>query len=645
MSTTLNDEQQSAVLHHEGPLMIVAGAGTGKTKTLTHRIAHLIHHHHVAPASILAITFTNKAANEMRERIIELLHISAEETRMQNEVPFMGTFHSLGVFILRHHGERVGIKKNFAILDTQDQTSIIKQAFEKASISTELWDPKTIRGRISYAKNNLLTPDTLAHQARSEKDAVTAQVWRYYENIMRESNALDFDDLLVETWKLLDGYADIRAYYQNKWQYIHVDEYQDTNTVQYNITKLLVGDRYNICVVGDTDQNIYSWRGADFTNMLRFEKDYPDATIIILKKNYRSTKNILDVADEIISKNKNRIIKELVSTKHDGSPIKIFTGMTGADEAYFIAREAKRLIEEGIEPKDIAVLYRTNFQSRALEEAFVRENVPYFVLGVKFFDRKEVKDILAYIRAAHNRSSFPDIARTLNYPKRGLGKTSITHILAGDIHLLKGGAQSQYQEYNKILEQIYEYSLHHGPDEIITFALRTSGIEQELLSGNEEDRERLMNIQELVSFATRYRELAHNERLDAFLSDIALMSDQDTDAQGKNGVKLMTIHASKGLEFHTVFIAGLEQGIFPGTRNDSTSDTEEERRLMYVAVTRAQHTLYVTHAYTRRIFGDEVMYPPSEFLLDIPDESKEHIDHYGTRASSANDLPTVYLDF
>lgn len=639
---SLNPEQHEAATHTTGPIMIVAGAGTGKTKTLTHRIKNLIEQG-IKPSSILAITFTNKAASEMKERILGL--IGKNLGLQSNETPFMSTFHGLGAYILRSHGDRIGIRKSFSILDSQDQTSLIKQAMAKKDIDPKMWEPKTIKNRISRFKNDLITPEQLQANARSEADQVTAEVWHVYNTLLSEEQGLDFDDLLVKTFELLDGHAEIRAYYQNLWGHIHIDEYQDTNTVQYRIAKMLAATHSNICVVGDTDQNIYSWRGADFRNMLSFEKDYPDAKIVILKNNYRSTKNILDTADEIISKNKERILKELVATKEDGPQIKLFTAMTGTDESYFIAREAKKIIAEGLRPDSIAVLYRTNFQSRSLEEAFLREDVPYQLLGVKFFDRKEIKDLISYIRAAINRTSRTDIARSISIPKRGIGKTTLVKLLAGDYGSLSPAVKKKCDEYFGILDTIAAYSVAHTPAETVTYTLKISGLEAMLQNGGEEDAERLANIKELVSFATRYSDFPPVEGLARFLEDVALMSDQDTmDAQKekKNAVKLMTIHAAKGLEFHTVFIVGLEQGLFPSDRGNSTPrEREEERRLMYVAVTRAKHQLYVTHAHIRQIFGKETMQTPSEFLSDIPEELCEDISIEGVHKDH---LPTIYLD-
>jgi DNA helicase-2/ATP-dependent DNA helicase PcrA len=640
---SLNPEQYQAATHTDGALMIVAGAGTGKTQTLTHRIHYLIQQG-IAPASILAITFTNKAAKEMKERVLKLL--AKEGSWHDYEVPFMSTFHGLGAYILRQHGNKLGIQKSFSIIDAQDQTALIKQAMKERDIDPKMWEPKNIKSRISRAKNNLITADEMATSATSAADQITAEVWRVYDRLLTQGQGLDFDDLLIKSFELLDAYDDVREYYQTLWSHIHIDEYQDTNTVQYRMAKILAAPHDNICVVGDTDQNIYSWRGADFRNMLNFEKDFTDATVIILKNNYRSTKVILDAADEIIAKNTERIQKELVATKEDGPLIKTFTGMSGVDEAYFIAREAKSIIREGINPSEIAILYRTNFQSRILEEAFLREDVPYQLLGVKFFDRKEVKDIIAYVRAALNRKSHVDIMRSINTPKRGIGKATVTKILSGDSDSLGGAAQKKCAEYFAILDDIEKYSLEHTPAETVTHALRISGMETSLQNGTEEDQERLANIKELVSFATRYNDMAPEEGLLVFLEDISLMSDQDTmdsSGQKKDAVKLMTIHAAKGLEFHTVFIAGLEQGLFPSERGDSNKQSrEEERRLMYVAVTRAKHQLYLTRAHIRQIFGQETIQSASEFLGDIPQELFEDIS---IEQTSQDDVPTMYLDF
>ena len=631
----LNPKQREAVLATEGPLLIVAGAGTGKTKTLTHRIYQLIHQG-VHPHNILAITFTNKAAKEMRERVMHMLGDNF------GEAPFMKTFHSLGVYVLRRFSREAGLKKDFAILDTTDTQKIIKEAMEKHGINPKIHEPKKIRSFISSRKSDGVTAEGFSKATHSSFTEIVSAVWTSYEEMKSKESGVDFDDLLLKTLELLSKNIEVRTALQNQWKYIHIDEYQDTNKVQYDIVRLLAEKHHNICVVGDTDQNIYSWRGANLRNILNFEKDYPEAQVILLEENYRSSKNILTAADEVIKKNTARIHKTLTTTQGEGEKINLFVSMNEADEAFHIARKAADLIKEGSSPTEIAVLYRTNFQSRVLEEAFLRENVPYQLLGTKFFERKEIKDTVSYIRAAFNRDGLSDLKRIINEPKRGLGPAALIKIFAGLASELSPAQAKSYQSFVAILDGIENFSKDHTPGELTRFVIEKTGFYDLFKQGTEEDHERLENLEELVTYATKYEDLT------TMLEDIALQSDQDQldDKNKRDGVKLMTIHASKGLEFDYVFIGGMEQGLFPHDGFDekkSVEDQEEERRLFYVALTRARKKLLLSYAMMRTIYGEQTFNEPSEFLADIPNEIMEKEDGFG--GAPIKPIKTVYLDW
>jgi DNA helicase-2/ATP-dependent DNA helicase PcrA len=626
---TLNEQQKIAVLHTEGPVLVVAGAGTGKTKTLTHRILHLVHKG-VEPWSILAITFTNKAAMEMRERVIEMLG-------SDDHIPTMSTFHSLGVRIIRKWHQKLGINKYFNILDTQDKMSLIKQSMKYHDIDPKQWEPRKIASTISRAKADEKTPSTY----ETNKNPLTqyvALVWPKYEELKRAEGSLDFDDLLSETYFLLRDDTEVREYYQSLWNYIHVDEYQDTNTIQYKIVKTLAEKHKNICAVGDGDQNIYSWRGADMKNILNFEKDFPGAKVVILETNYRSTKTILQAAHDIISKNTERIDKRLVTDNHEGDKIIMYEAFSANQEASWLANKVQKYISDGTEPREIAVLFRTNFQSRILEEAFLTKMIPYQVVGVKFFSRKEIKDLMSYLKSSFNRESLSDIKRIINEPKRGLGKVAIAHIFAGQPENLPKKAQSSYGLFVKLLDEIYEFAQSNEPSETIKYIIKHSGIEKKLNEGNDDDKERLENMKELVTYATKYDDLEN--AYDMFFEEVALLSDQDSlgsNTTSANTTKLMTIHASKGLEFKYVFVVGLEQGLFPSIRDDAKNkhEDEEERRLCYVAFTRAKDQLHVSYAKMRTIYGQQRINEPSEFMRDISESLLEFDeDSYGNSSSS-----------
>ncbi|KKQ21292.1 MAG: ATP-dependent DNA helicase PcrA [Parcubacteria group bacterium GW2011_GWC1_36_9] len=653
----LNKEQREAAIHSNGPLLIVAGAGAGKTKTITHRIVNLIKKG-ISPERILAVTFTNKAAKEMRERIILEIEKNAKG---QDKIPFVSTFHSLGVYIIKENARLFGLTKHFTILDEGDATSLIKEVLKELGIDPKQYDPKKIKNVISREKGKFVhLPEYIERENNKMNPLlkIVAQVWDLYEKKKAKENALDFDDLLLKATKLLKDNLEIRKKYQEKWEYIHIDEYQDTNEVQYLMSRMLAENNKNICVVGDADQNIYSWRGANLKNILSFEKDYPDAKVILLEENYRSTKNILTVANEIIKKNKYRPEKNLFTKNKSGEKISIYEALNENDEADFVATKILEIADSGadiaragsLSPRacgalplgpsacetprlgksaplsQIAILYRANFQSRALEEAMLRYNIPYQVLGVKFFERKEIKDTLAYLRAALNRNSLSDIKRIINFPARGIGKVTLVKIFAGEEENLPIKMKIKIDNFYKILEEIKEKIGKEKTSEVIKFVVKKTGIETELSSGAEEDMERLENIKELATLALKYDNLENGLGIEKLLEDASLASDQDSlliteeKKEKINAVKLMTVHASKGLEFKYVFITGLEDGLFPHQRHNEGEgfDSEEERRLFYVAITRAKEKLFLSFANFRTIFGSRTINAPSEFIADIP---------------------------
>ncbi len=638
---TLNDKQKEAVLYTDGPLLIVAGAGAGKTKTITHRIIHLIHQG-ITPSSILAVTFTNKAAKEMRDRVGALLgqRVHGNFPQTQNDLPFISTFHALGVHIIKEHAHLIGLTKHFAIADEHDALVIIKDSMKTRDIDPKQHEPRKIKSVISKAKGDFITCDTYSQNVSGAFQSIVAVIWRDYERALKAEKMLDFDDLLLETVLILKKNPEIKHAYQERWKYLHIDEYQDTNEVQYELTKLLVNKDENICVVGDTDQNIYSWRGANIKNMLHFEKDYSRVKIILLEQNYRSTKNIIEAANSVIVKNQYRVSKNLFTENKTGEMITIYEAYDETNEAASVASSINDLLKN-TDPSDIAILYRANFQSRVLEEALLGLQIPYQVLGVKFFERKEIKDLLSYIRAAYNKECLSDIKRIINTPARGIGKVTIAKLFANQFSDLPATMQSKINLFYSLLENIREYSDIHTPSETIKFVIQKSGLEDELSKGTSDEQEHLENMRELVTLATKYDTMPQGEAMEKLLEDAALSSDQDTLMHKGNGVRLMTVHASKGLEFKHVFITGLEQDLFPHRRmsaNGSKEDNEEERRLFYVALTRAEEMLHLSYASLRTIFGMKQVNTPSEFIYDIP----EHLVQF-EKGGSYGGNKVVYL--
>lgn len=641
----LNPKQREAAMHTDGPLLIVAGAGAGKTKTITHRIMHLVHQG-VAPSQILAVTFTNKAAKEMRERITT--ELSKTVFDMEGGVPFVSTFHSLGVHIIKENASALGLNRHFTILDEGDANSMVKESLKELGYDPKEHDPRKIKNIISREKGKFTDLADYKEFADGYTAGVVKEVWGIYESKKAKEGALDFDDLLLKAVKLLKEKESIRKNYQEHWQYIHIDEYQDTNEVQYLMCKLLADSHKNICVVGDADQNIYSWRGANLKNLLSFEKDYQGAKVVFLEQNYRSTQNILEAANEVIKKNKWRPEKNLFTKNKTGEKISLYEALDEGDEAEFVATKVLEILDgagnafsNGLaEPafgarktedlrksiaSEVAILYRANFQSRILEEAMLRYNIPYQVLGIKFFERREIKDTLAYIRGALNPDSLSDIKRIINFPARGIGKTTLAKLFAGDKASLPVKMQIKINNFYALLEQIKEKIGESTTSEVVKFVVKKSGIEEELFNGGEEERERLENIKELATLALKYDALPGTLGIEKLLEDASLASDQDSliergkEKKEVNAVKLMTVHASKGLEFGYVFIVGLEDGLFPHERQgEKPEDSEEERRLFYVALTRAKEKAYLSFANFRTIFGSRQMNAPSEFIYDIP---------------------------
>lgn len=629
---SLNDQQREAVLHTEGPLLILAGAGAGKTKTITERIVEIVRRG-TDPRAILAVTFTNKAAKEMRERIVHRLeeeHIIEKENPFHH-TPLIKTFHSLGLQMLSEFSHKVGLSKHPTILDSSDSLSIIKSAVDQLGLDPKINDPSKIRNIISREKGDFVKYQDYKQKVATAQMDVVASVWRLYDEELRRQKAVDFDDLIVSAVRMLEEHEDVREYYRKRFLYVHVDEYQDTNAAQYAFVKLLVHpERNNLCVVGDTDQNIYSWRGANVRNIMNFENDFPGTRTILLEENYRSTGNILQLANTAIKKNTIRKEKNLFTSQGEGDKIDIYTAWDESSEAELIALQCKELIEGGTNPTDIAVLYRANFQSRVLEEAFIHANVTYNLLGTKFFERKEVKDVMSYLRAANNRLCQPDLRRVFETPKKGIGKTTVAKIFAGEE--IPKAAQAKVDKVYEFLDLIMETLETEPLSHVMQMIIVDSGMEKELLEGSSDDRERLENARELVSLTIRFDGTPGKDVLTQFLEETSLQSDQDNDTKEKAGVRLMTIHASKGLEFDHVFVTGLEQDLFPhkniGNRKRSKEEEEEERRLFYVAVTRAKKHLYLSHAELRTIFGQKQINAPSEFLDDVPEAIAEHHDLY-----------------
>lgn len=616
----LNDRQKEAVEAIDGPVLVLAGAGSGKTRVITHRILRLIESG-VAPDRILALTFTNKAAKEMRERVMRLLAGRPGGDVEGRSAPLVTTFHSFGVRLLREQHEAANLPRHFVILDRADSLRAVKEALVSAGYDPKQFEPRKMLSQISKAKGAGLSHTDYTENTRGYGEKVASEVWIKYEAVLARDKSLDFDDLLLKTKRLLSTNPAVLEHYRNRFSHLHVDEYQDTNKIQYEIARLLTSEKGNICVVGDVDQNIYSWRGADINNILQFERHFKDARIILLEENYRSTQTIIAASNAIIAKNEKRIPKTVFTRNEDGEQIELYAAWSESDEAYHITATVRDLIKRGINPSEIAVLYRANFQSRALEEAFLGANIQYQMLGTKFFERKEVKDVLSYLRLALNPDSTGDYARVVNEPTRGIGKTTVLKILEGKRSELSNAARTRVNVFDDLMTEIRDAAKISRMSDTLKLIVKRSGMEDVFRKGGEEDLERLENIRELVSLSLRYDEYEPLVACERLLEDAALQSDQDELEESRPAVRLMTVHASKGLEFEHVFITGMEEGLFPHERLDTEAiDEEEERRLFYVALTRAKKRVHLSFSSMRTIFGSKRINMPSSFLRDIGDE-------------------------
>ncbi|HJV17572.1 MAG TPA: DNA helicase PcrA [Bacillales bacterium] len=635
----LNPEQKSAVKATDGPLLIMAGAGSGKTRVLTHRIAYLMVEKGVNPYNILAITFTNKAAREMRDRISKMMGGAAEQI-------WISTFHSMCVRILRRDIDRIGFNRNFTILDTTDQQSVIKGILKDKNIDPKKFDPRAILGSISSAKNELIEPEEYAKTAGGYFEKVVSDVYTEYQKRLRKNQALDFDDLIMSTILLFKRVPDVLEYYQRKFQYIHVDEYQDTNRAQYLLVKLLANRFKNLCVVGDSDQSIYKWRGADIANILSFEKDYPNTTVIMLEQNYRSTKRILLAANEVIAKNGKRKPKNLWTENPEGNKIVYYRADSEQGEAWFVTGKIKELTNNGYKLSDIAILYRTNAQSRVMEEVLLKSNTNYSIVGgTKFYDRKEIKDMLAYLRLISNPDDDISLQRIINVPKRAIGATSVDKIanFAGmhDISLyqalesveligLSPKTTKAAAEFRDLIHKYTQMQEYLSVTELVEEILEKSGYREMLKAEKSiEAQSRLENLDELLSVTQNFEKTSEDKSLVAFLTDLALVADidsMDDEGEASDAVVLMTLHSAKGLEFPVVFLIGMEEGVFPHSRSLMEEDEmEEERRLAYVGITRAEKSLFMTNAQMRTLFGRTNMNPASRFIKEIPEDLFEGI--------------------
>lgn len=618
----LNPAQKEAVLTTLGPVSVLAGAGSGKTKVLTSRIYHLIREG-VLPQNILAVTFTNKAAREMRERL---------RTRLGDEgpLPFVATFHGLGRELLEEHGRVLDVPRYFTIWDRDDSERAVKEALKTLDVDPKEVPPRGILSQISKAKGAGMTRGEYKqqHAHKSFRNRITSEAWGHYENLLKKEKSLDFDDLIMLPVKMLREHADIRNAVQERFHYIHIDEFQDTNELQGELASLLSGSKRNLFVVGDIDQTIYTWRGATIDNLLSFEKTYPDAKTIVLGHNYRSTKTIVTASNQIIEKNSNRKEKVATTDNADGEEILVLMAQNAEGEARLIAKEIKQALRSGTSPEEIAVLFRTNFQSRVLEEAFLHAGVPYKLLGTRFFDRKEVKDVLAWIRLALDPTREVDRVRAVQSPPRGIGKVTLGKLTAGKREDLRPGEVKKVQAFEDTVHALNAFLPGCLPSVFVQKVVKESGLETTLMKGGEDDHERLENVKELATLATRYDHLTGEEGISLLLADASLASDQDELDRGQQGVTLMTVHASKGLEFDMVCITGLEEGLFPHEgMGGEERDEEEERRLFYVAVTRAKKKLVLSLARVRRIFGTDYLQEPSSFLQDIDASLLTYAEH------------------
>ena len=614
---TLNKEQKEAVLKTDGALLVLAGAGSGKTRVLTTRIAYLIEDKKVSPYEILAITFTNKAAKEMKDRLIKLIGEVAKNIQVS-------TFHSFGLKIVRENCELLGYDHNFVILDSDDTLTVIKRILKELNLDPKIYNPTAIKNKISGCKNELITPDGYERFAVSEYEKVVLEVYRRYSKTLKRNNSLDFDDLLVLPLKLFKEHKEVLEKYQDRFRYVLIDEYQDTNEAQYLLSKMISAKYKNICVVGDPDQAIYSWRGANYKNILNFEKDYKDSTTILLEENYRSTKNILDAANCVIKNNQGRKEKNLWSKNGDGDKLTYYRAYDEREEAQYVIREIKKMLTNGVKEEEIAVLYRTNAQSRILEEEFLKANLPFRVVGsFYFYARKEIKDLIAYLRLIHNEKDNVSLLRIINTPKRGIGLKTIQNLIEKadreETSIYEAITNGKELEFKKIIEDLKKVSDSVTLTELVDKVLDASGMKKEL--ENEKSLEadiRLENLEEFKSITKSFEEREGVISLEDFLLEVSLVSDVEEYKDGHDRISLMTVHSVKGLELDNVFVVGLEEGIFPHMNSLMDSQQlEEERRLCYVAITRARKKLYLVNARRRVLFGKDQVNPASRFIQEI----------------------------
>ncbi|MEZ7630542.1 DNA helicase PcrA [Streptococcus sp. 27098_8_75] len=654
----MNDRQAEAVQTTEGPLLIMAGAGSGKTRVLTHRIAYLIDEKMVNPWNILAITFTNKAAREMRER--------AEKLKTEAQDCLIATFHSMCVRILRREADHIGYNRNFTIVDPGEQRTLMKRILKNLNLDPKKWNERAILGTISNAKNDLIDEVAYANLAGDMYTEIVAKCYTAYQKELRQSEAMDFDDLIMLTLRLFDQNPDVLTYYQQRYQYIHVDEYQDTNHAQYQLVKLLASRFKNICVVGDADQSIYGWRGADMQNILDFEKDYPEAKVVLLEENYRSTKTILQAANEVIRNNRNRPPKNLWTQNEDGEEIVYYRANDEQDEALFVARTIDQLSREGYSHKDFAVLYRTNAQSRTVEEALLKSNIPYTMVGgTKFYSRKEIRDVISYLNLIANPSDNISYERVVNEPKRGVGPGTMEKIRdfasSQEISLLdasanillspvKGKAAQAVYDFANMLLDLREHLDDYTVTELVEAVLEKTGYAAALVAqATLESQARIENIEEFLSVTKNFDESPDNssdesglDKLSRFLNDLALIADTDDGDQESSEVTLMTLHAAKGLEFPVVFLVGMEENVFPLSRaSEDEDELEEERRLAYVGITRAEKILYLTNANSRMLYGKTNYNQPTRFLREI---SSDLLDYQGLARPSNSSFKVSYTN-
>jgi DNA helicase-2/ATP-dependent DNA helicase PcrA len=652
--SSLNDVQREAVQHAEGPLLILSGAGSGKTRVITHRIAYLIEHHDVSPYRILAVTFTNKAAKEMKQRLEALV-----EGGVSRDL-WVSTFHATCARILRRDIEKLGTgakpesvsrsadhayTRDFTIFDTGEQTTLVKDVLRQLNYSDKQYNPRAILSHISRAKNESISPETYQNIAEGYFERIVAEVYTLYQDALRVNNSLDFDDLLLFTVQLLNENPEVRQFYQNKFEYLLVDEYQDTNRCQYELVNVLAGTKQNICVVGDDDQSIYAFRGADIRNILDFEKDYPNTRVLRLEQNYRSTQNILDAAWGVVHNNSARKAKKLWTKNDSGELVTCYEAMDENDEAGYVGTQIQDWHAEDVDYKDFAVFYRTNAQSRIFEEAFRAANIPYQIVGgVGFYDRMEIKDLLAYLRVVCNPNDSMSVRRIINVPSRGIGATTLDRLISfaaregvslfeaiqrvGEIAAINRGLQAKVRRFTKIFD---DFDASMLPADALDYVLKITGYLKNLEAQNTiEAQNRVENIEELINAVIEYEQNVPEPTLSDYLENVALIADIDTmETDTTDMVTLMTLHSAKGLEFPFVFIVGMEEGYLPHGRSlDTQAELEEERRLCYVGITRAMEQLYLLHASSRRTFRETEYRIQSRFISEIPEHLIKHVDRY-----------------